>query len=381
MQIGTAREPKREFVALTTPPVVQSDTPGRFFVLEARDLGSLDYGTPIFFRRIQVGEVASYKLDQDGHSVTLKVFVNSPYDRFVTANTRFWQASGIDVSLSATGFTVQTQSLLSILVGGIAFETPPAATQLTPAAADTSFKLFDSRAEAFKPHAVNPQTYQLVFNESVHGLAVGAPVEFRGIQIGEVIEVSPQFDPKTFQFSVPVLVRVDPAMFGVRIAWDAAEQESLRRKAVDEMVAHGLRAQLQSGSLLTGALYVAVDFFPDARPATIDWTREPPDLPTVPGEVQQLEASVASIVKKLDAIEFKAIGADLQKAIVELDRTLTSARGTLDNADRLIAPNSALSQELYGTLQEVNRAARGLRVLADYLERHPEALLRGKEGQ
>ena len=119
-------------MALDTPPIITGNVPGRFFVLKTPDLGSLDTGTPMFFRRLQVGQVASYALDKDGQSFTLNVFVRAPYDQFVTPNTRFWQASGVDVSLSANGLSVQTQSLLSILIGGIAFETPAGRRRLCP---------------------------------------------------------------------------------------------------------------------------------------------------------------------------------------------------------------------------------------------------------
>src|SRR5262249_36851996 len=177
MEIGRSKEAKRDFVALAAPPVVGGDVPGRYFVLKTPNLGSLDYGTPIYFRRLQVGEVTAYELDQDGKSLTVKVFVKAPYDQYVTPNTRFWQASGIDVSVSATGLSVQTQSLLSILVGGIAFETPAEGPVLRAADADTVFTLFSDRTEAFKLPARNPQSYLLVFKQSVRGLARGAPVE------------------------------------------------------------------------------------------------------------------------------------------------------------------------------------------------------------
>ena len=170
LEIGSSKETKRDFVALETPPVVTGDVPGRFFVLKTPDLGSLDNGTPIFFRRLQVGQVASYELDKDGKFLTVKVFVRAPYDQYVNPNTRFWQASGIDVSLSASGLKVQTQSVLSILIGGIAFETAATGPVLPPAEANTVFTLFSNRAEAFKPAARNPQTYQLIFKESVRGL-------------------------------------------------------------------------------------------------------------------------------------------------------------------------------------------------------------------
>ena len=123
VEIGSSKEDRRDFVALETQPVITGDVPGRFFILKTPDLGSLDTGTPIYFRRLQVGQVSSYALDQDGKNLTVRVFVQAPYDQYVNPNTRFWHASGIDLSLSASGLTVQTQSVLSILIGGIAFET------------------------------------------------------------------------------------------------------------------------------------------------------------------------------------------------------------------------------------------------------------------
>lgn len=382
MEIGASKTPKRHFVALTEPPIVTGEVPGRFFKLKTATLGSLEDGTPIYFRRLKVGEVASYELDTDGKALTVKVFVRAPYDQYVNPNTRFWHASGIDVTLGAEGLTVQTQSLLSILIGGIAFETPPVAPVLPPAEADAEFTLFKDRAEAFKLPARDPQLYGMVFDQSVRGLAPGAPVEFRGIPIGEVVEIIAEIDAETFEFSIPVTVDLDAQRLGVRVVdpEPGVDAAALRRKLIDTLVARGLRAQLRSGSLLTGALYVALDFFPDAPPASVDWSKSPVSFPTVPGELEALEASIVQIVKKIEGMPLEQIGKELQKAMVELDKTLVSARGTLDSADRLIAPDSVLAVELGSTLQEVRRAARGMRVLADYLERHPEALLRGKPG-
>jgi len=383
MEIGQAKEKRRDFVALAEPPVVTGDVPGRFFMLKTSTLGSLEYGTPIYFRRLQVGEVASYVLDDDGQGLTVKVFVKAPYDQYVTPNTRFWHASGIDLSLTASGLSVQTQSLVSILIGGIAFETPATCPVLPASAADTLFTLYGYRNEAFQLPARDPQTFQLVFKQSVRGLTVGAPVEFHGIPIGHVVAVDAQVDVKTFEFSVPVTVVVDATRFGVKVVElePGADLATVRRKLLENFVAHGARAQLRSGSLLTGAMYVAIDFFPDASAVTMDWSRKPVEFPTVPGELEGIEASIAKIVKKLDTVPIQAIGDDLKKAIVHLDETLVSARGTFDSATRLVAPDSTLDTELNTTLQELSRAARGLRVLADYLERHPEALVRGKPGE
>ena len=383
MEIGQAKEKRRDFVALAEPPVVTGDVPGRFFMLKTSTLGSLEYGTPIYFRRLQVGEVASYVLDDDGQGLTVKVFVKAPYDQYVTPNTRFWHASGIDLSLTASGLSVQTQSLVSILIGGIAFETPATGPVLPAAAADTVFTLYGDRKEAFQLPARDPQTFQLVFKQSVRGLTVGAPVEFHGIPIGHVVALDAQVDVKTFEFSVPVTVIVDATRFGVKVVElePGADMATVRQKLLENFVAHGARAQLRSGSLLTGAMYVAIDFFPDASAVTMDWSRKPVEFPTVPGELEGIEASITKIVKKLDTVPIQAIGDDLKKAIVHLDETLVSARGTFDSATRLVAPDSTLDTELNTTLQELSRAARGLRVLADYLERHPEALVRGKTGE
>ena len=382
MEIGESKKPQRDFTALANPPIVTGDVPGRFFLLTSPNLGSLDQGTPVYFRQLQVGEVASYELAKDGHALTIKVFVKAPYDQYVNPDTRFWNASGSDVSLGANGLDVRTQSVLSILIGGIAFETPPNDPVLPPAAENTGYTLFNSRSEAFKLPPRDPQPYLLVFDDSVRGLTVGAPVEFRGIPIGEVVGIEAQLDAKTFKFSAPVTIDLDAQRLGVHFEDlpPGADLKTLRRELIDRLVAGGVRAQLRSGNILTGAQYVSFDVFPDADPVKVDWSQNPVRLPTIPGDLETLEARVNKIIKKLDELPLKEIGQDVRKTIAELDKTLASARTTLDNADKLIQPDSLLGAELGSTLDEVKRAARGLRVLADYLERHPEALIRGKTG-
>ena len=389
MEIGSSKTAKRKFVALETPPVVAGNTPGRFFVLHTRDLGSLDTGTPLFFRRLQVGEVSSYSLNADGTALDVRVFVKAPYDKYVKNNTRFWQASGIDVSLGASGLSLQTQSILSILIGGIAFEAPELPEDMPVADAETQFTLFADRKTAFATPAREPEPFVLVFRDSMRGLDPGAPVEFRGIPIGEVVSIDAQFDAQTLEFSAPVKIVLDAERLGVQLKHlhPGADREALRRKLLDKLVSGGVRAQLQTASVLTGALFVEFDFFPDEAPVSIDWSQTPVQLPTVPGDIQAIEQRITGILKKIDQLPIKQIGEDVRALITdvnrtlgELDRTLASARKTVDHADKLIEPNSVLGAELGNTLQEVNRAARGLRVLTDYLERHPEALIRGKTG-
>jgi paraquat-inducible protein B len=383
MQIGSSKEYKYRFVALETPPVISSDVPGHYYVLKAGDLGSLDDGTPVFFRRLQVGRVASYALNKSGQYFEVKIFVRAPYDQFVTADSRFWEASGVDMQLSANGLSVQTQSLLSIMIGGIAFETPDSGNTRDPAQANSVFTLYANRSQAFEPPPQNPQTYELVFNESVRGLSPGAPVELRGIKVGEVADIRAQVDVKTSTFSVPVTIHLDPQRLGIKVVdlKPGTDLASVRRRLIDALIAHGARAQLRTGNLLTGSAFIAIDFFPDARPMKIDWSQHPVQLPTVPGQLEATEARINNIVNKLNQLPLKEIADNLNKTLSDLDLTLASARGTLESANTIVAPSSVQRTELDQTLQEVRRAARSIRVLADYLERNPESLLRGKKGE
>lgn len=382
MEIGKSTIPRRDFVALDTPPVVTGETPGTFFILKTTNLGSVDYGTPIYFRRLQVGKVASYHLDKDGQFLSVKIFVEAPYDKLVTTESRFWQASGVDLSLSASGLQVQTQSVLSLLIGGLAFETPDSAQGLPPAPAETEFTLFKNRTEAFQRPPVNPQTYVLVFNQSVRGLEPGAPVELRGIRIGTVTDVRAQLDVKHVRYTIPVTIRVDPERLGVKLIGSKAKTRAeiirQQRRIVDTLVAHGLRAQLQTGNLLTGAKFVAVDFFPHAPPFKINWSQKPVRFATVPSTLAGLDTELSGIMAKLNKVDYAKLGGDMQHTLKTMDATLVSAKNALDNANAIIKSNTGVNQQLINALQEINRAARSVRVLTDYLERHPEALIRGK---
>src|SRR4051812_27794207 len=120
-EAGASKTKGRAFTALDIPPIVTGGLPGRTYVLKAKDLGSLGISSPIYYRRLQVGQVVAYDLAPDGKSVQIQAFVNAPYDQFVTTDTRFWNASGVDVSFGANGLDVRTQSLVSLLEGGVAF--------------------------------------------------------------------------------------------------------------------------------------------------------------------------------------------------------------------------------------------------------------------
>ena len=395
MDIGHAKQERRDYSGLEIPPVFASDVPGREFVLKAADLGSVDVGTPVYFRRLQVGQVTSFDLDKDGGGVTLHVFINAPYDRYVNSDSRFWQAGGIDVTLGTEGVQINTQSVVSILVGGLAFETPTASLDRPEAPVKALFPLFATRADAMKQHDRIVETYVFNFQGSVRGLVVGAPVDFRGITVGEVSAIYTRFDPATRQISIPVEVKIYPERFTSRYV---SEPRGGRlgddpRALADFLVERGLRGQLKTGSLITGQLYIALDFFPNAPKAQVDWSRTPPELPTTPSGLQSLQESLNRIVARLDSLPLEQIGKNAQQTLAntaqlmrnlntqvvpQAKSALTAAQATLDTANTALQPDSALQQDTSDAVRELARTAASFRALSDYLQRHPEALLRGK---
>jgi paraquat-inducible protein B len=393
---GSSSEPRREFTGLETAPVVTMDQPGRQFVLRSADLASLDAGTPVYFRRAKVGQVIAANLNPDGTGATVKVFVAAPYDKFVTPETRFWHASGIDITLNASGIQVDTQSLGSIILGGIAFQTRPDSPVLPPAEANAVFTLHPNRAQAMKLPDTKTAIYTVLFDESLRGLEVGAPVDFRGVVVGEVTGVGILIEAGRIRMRADVNVHANRLEMRATSAAQVALLPTDRKARLDLLVARGLRAQIKTGNLLTGQLYVALDFFPEAPPATVNWTTDPPQVPTVPGGLQELQAMLHRVAAKLEKVPIDKIGTDLHETLQSFDKlakrldaevapearlTLEEARRTLGTAERTFRSDAPLQQDTRETLRELSRTAQSLRVLADYLERHPEALIRGKKDQ
>ena len=366
----------KDYVGLETVPVVTTDQPGQHFRLKANRRGSLDVGAPIYFRQIQVGEVVSYQLSEDGETVNFKIFVNEPHHIKVKENTRFWNASGLDISLSAAGFNVDMESMVSLVSGGLAFEVPPDTEPGGDAEENMVFTLYDDRTAAFEQQITLRTKALLYFDGSVRGLTPGAPVEFRGIEIGEVKTLELVYDREKKDFVIPVLIEMEPERMGKNVT-DFSDKK--RRTILHGFVERGFRAQLKTGNLLTGQLYVDLDFYPDAEKEEIRTVDGYPVLPTIPTSLEEIAKGVGAVLAKLKAFPFDKIGADLSRTLSNLDTTIVQAEGTLKSIDTMFAQDSAMTQELQKTMREMAETARSLRILADYLERHPEALLRGKE--
>ena len=410
MDAGRNATDKREFDGLDVQPAITADVPGREFTLVSDDLGSLDIGSPIYLRRVPVGQVLAYAMTPDGAHIRFTIFVTAPYDRFVTAHSRFWHASGVDVDLGAQGLHVQTQSVVSVLADGVAFQELPdpdaTAAITTPAEAPerAQFTLYAQQSDALKLPDSQGFDYRLLFASSVRGLAVGAPVEYRGLPIGEVTRIA--VDGSGGESNPEPMIAVDVRVYPRRLPTinkSGPEDMTMddQRKRIDPMVRRGFRAQLRSGSLLTGQLYVALDFVKDVPVARIDWHTTPPTMPTAPGSLDSLQDSLASVAKKLDAIPYDQLAKDLHKDLTDLDgslkhvddlvqhldtgvvpeaqQTLADARKAVDDLRKTLGTvDQTVGPQATSALNEVSRAAASLRGLADYLERHPESLLKGK---
>jgi paraquat-inducible protein B len=415
-QPGKSDKKQTKYKGLDVAPII-TDQPGRRFVLKASTLGSLGVGSPVYYRQLPAGQVAAYDLSADGKGIDITVFINTPYEKYVTPETRFWNASGIDVSVGAGGVNVRTEGLVALLAGGLAFDAPSFAPPAQPAAANAVFTLYGDRASAMKQPDAVARVYALTFNESLLGLSVGAPVTLLGLPAGEVTQVGLSLDPKTMAFRPRVLITFYPERLLSRVvAQDRAAgsimlegSEKTRLQLVRRIVEEqGLRAQLKSGNLLTGQLFVAFNYFPNAPKPKIDWTKDPLELPVVPSTIPDLEAQLTGILDKLDSLPLEAIGKEVQKDLTALSQTLEDTSKLLSRVDRevvgvlttaleetrraiasadtmltntdatIVGKNAPVQQDLRDALQEMVLAARSLRVLTDYLERHPESLIRGK---
>ncbi|MDQ6628155.1 MAG: MlaD family protein [Pseudomonadota bacterium] len=401
---GVSTESQSEFKGLEQPPLVLRGEPGSIFVLRSDDLGSLDVGSAVFHLRTRVGRVVAYTLDPNRDELLIKVFVEAPYQKLVTTATRFWNASGIDLTVSASGLTLNTQTLASVLAGGLAFETPGPLGKAPRAPDNSVFRLYNDRRTALAPPDGTPVRVRMIFDSTVRGLVEGAAVDFLGIEIGRVSSVSLQYDAARKKFPVEVHADIYPLRLGpVRAAVlktvATSNGDATDALVLQQLVGSGLRAQLRTGNLLTGQLYVALDFI--GKPSAPIAVAMSPDgamtLPTAPGTLAEIQPQIADIVAKVSKIPFDEIGKDLratlagasqaigrltpeaQRALADVQKTLQKAQTSLDSLDRNITDaNAPVQHNLEATLLELQRASRSLRVLADYLQQHPESLLRGK---
>lgn len=415
--------PQALFVGLESPPVVNADEAGKPITLMARKLGSIDRGSLIHFQGIVAGEVLGYEMANDYRSVLIHAFVKPPFDRMVRSNTRFWSASGLDLSVGPDGMRVKTESLQALLFGGIAFDTPDGQETGPDDIAGLVFTLHDDQKSILEQGFTEKVRFVMFFEDSVRGLTVGAPVEFKGIKVGSVIGVRLEYEERTGAFRIPVVVELEPE----RILDRGERMKKAPRDAFQSLVKRGLRARLQTGSLLTGQLFIDLDMQPKAPIRLVGAGRTEPELPTVMGNLEQMTTQMKSIVDKLDKVDIVAIGSELQstlkgtaaianspnldKTIADLAASLSSLRGILRKVDEraepitanleqalaaardalekskatmaavegVLSPESPMHDNAARLAQELSSTAKSLRSLVEMLERSPQSLLFGRK--
>jgi len=413
------------FVGLEKQPVVTADEAGKKVVLITEKLRSIDTGSPIYYKGLLAGEVLGYELGNDRQSIYIHAFIREPYDSLIKGNTRFWNVSGMDISLGADGLNVRTESLQSIVLGGIAFETQATLEQVNSDVENLIFTLYDDYSSIQERSYTKKIKFMMFFEGSVRGLSVGAPVDFNGIRVGSVLDIRLEFDRENAEFRIPVLIEIEPE----RIVGRGSQEIESPYITVNKLVEKGLRASLQIGSLLTGQLFVGFSMRPDT-PINLSGGETPyPELPTISsadfGSIAQLAERFLNKLNRvdLDKLSLELIktlegtnrlfnGPEIKVALDDLQLSLQAFRGILQKIDgsslqetinsghvvmekitetmgtfdetllqvnRVLKPNSPLQYNIIKLTGELEETARSIRSLVDTLERHPQALIFGKD--
>ena len=424
MMPGAAKgKAERKFTGHEDPPILQANVPGRIVLLKAKRLGSISVGSPVFFRDLGVGEVLGWDIADMAESVTIRAFVRAPYDGYVHEQTRFWDASGLSIKLGAAGIDVQVESLKALLLGGIAFDTPDSDAHAPAIAENHVFPLFADHEAATSASYTRKIQVVSYFPGSVRGLGTGSEVTMHGLLVGRVTSVRLTYDREKDAIVAPVRFEVQPE----RIVGVGARVFKTDGEAVEAMLKRGLRASLQSASLITGQQNVALDFVKDAPGASLTMEGEDFVLPTTEGGgFAGLASSANDLLDKVNTIPFDTIGKSLngilaqvddtihdaatKKAVAELATTIANiqevsvnlntgsapalkrlpelaagAEKTVANANKLIVSldsgygdNTKFNRDINRLMVQANDAVMSLRALADLLARHPEALIKGR---
>ena len=391
------------FNGLETPPATNRDIPGRRLILTAEQAGSLVAGSPIYYRGFEVGRIENRKLDIENQRVTYDAFIRGEYSTLVKENTRFWNTSGIDISAGADGFKVRTPSFQAMVSGGATFGVPDGIATGNSVADGTAFTLF-ANEDAANNSTFNPtMKFVLLFEQSVRGLVKAAPVEFRGIPIGRVADISFDYLQSAEDSRIPVLVEIDPSLLRREAAEKISKPDG---EFLQDAVARGLRAALKTGSLLTGALFVDLDYYKDPEPAQLTKTGEFSSIPTVSSGFAQLEAKLTAFLDKFQDLPLddtiKKIGvaaSDAAAALKEIEQTAASARKTLDSPEfaslpkdlratltaleasvASVGPDGAMQGDMLRTLDELRSSLRALKSLTTAIDEKPNSILFGREG-
>ncbi len=349
------------FVGLEHVPVTPLGTPGVHVTLIGKGDKSLSSGDPVLYHGFIVGRVESVEFNTSDREAYYQLFIRAPYNDFVTTNTRFWNISGLNVRTSTDGIQVDTGSLESILVGGVAFAVPDGMPLGETINGQAKFRLYPERHQINERDFEYYLEYVLLPDASIRGLKAGAPVEYLGVRVGTVISANlPYTDDNSAldEASIPVLIRVEPGRMGLS---DDPQAVAAVRERVPELVhKRGLRATLKAGNLFTGSLYVDLNFYPDAQPVSLKTFRQYPVLPTVSSGFAQLEARLDAVLQKLQKLPIEPILQDASGVLTETQKTLQGVQSTLGGLEKLLAQESlqTIPYSLNASLEELTEALR-----------------------
>jgi len=266
-------------------------------------------------------------------------------------------------------------------------------------------------------------TFILYFPESVNGLDVGAAVKFKGVQLGRVTQIMLGYDQKPGTSDVAVLIEIDEKTYAEKTSRIV---DLSNREVMKEAIDHGLRARLETQSLVTGLLYIELGYYPDTPVRYMQLGDSYTEIPTIPSNLEEivdrtmraiarisqipledLVQSFTTLARNVDGlvqdpkvretlasingaarevesvlrtvrVEVKPFTRDLNVTTEEARKTLAELRSFVESAQSLTKDGSPLRYQLSSALSELTNAARALRVLADYLEQDPQAILTGK---
>ncbi|WP_319927040.1 intermembrane transport protein PqiB [Xenorhabdus littoralis] len=362
LQPSTEGEEERTFSLLDSPPLASPDAKGMRLILTSEKAGRLTPGDPVLFRGYRVGSVETGTFDPKSRLVRYQIFINAPYDGLLTTNVRFWKDGGVAFDMSSQGLRVEVASLSTLFGGGVSFDVPKGWGLGSLVKEKEVFKLYDNENSIQNVLYTEHKDLLLFFSDSVRGLQQGAPVEFRGIRVGTVAKipfytegVKQRFDN---EFRIPVLIHIEPERFSKELG-----NEFYTKKELREVIARGLRATLKSGNLLTGALFIDLDFYPNEKV----W--EGPNeiagygtLPTVSGGLAQIQQKVIMTLDKINNMQIEPVFIQATRTLEESQKTIKAAQKTMDELNRILASKEAqgLPKDIQNTLYELNRSMQGI---------------------
>lgn len=361
LQPGVSGKEKKEYVGLENPPATPPGVPGIRFKLLAEQAGGLGPSSPIIYKGIRIGRLESRVFRPDPGEIEYEAFIEGEYMSLVNQDTHFYNSGGLDLKIGAEGVQMRMGTLESLLTSSITFtERDPFNRHVKPIMDGQKFKLYPNLGDV-KKEEFNPSIpYLLLFTGSVRGLNPDAPVEFRGIRVGSVVAASFKYLPDDPEKRVPVLIKLDPAIL---LGTNGAEPETAKR-LISDSVQNGMRASLKTGSLLTGQLYVDLDFQKNAPPAIIAGAGDYAVLPTIPAaSIEEIQARVAALLDKFQALPLEKIGENANQAIA-------SVKDAAGNLNKLTGPESSFAKTLDNTNkltgelannQDISRTLRNLR--------------------